>query len=99
VLSTLMPIYGYWLELLIFIGIMAFIIAIARNADASSVVAQLFLPLVVWLGTHSLPVTVFSIALGLTLGLKRLPSLGGDWAQSGNIKNFIFHNSFRRNGR
>ena len=99
VLSTLMPIYGYWKELLIFIGIMAFIVAIARNVVASAVVAQLFLPLVVWLGTHSLPVTIFSITLGVVMGLKRLPSLKRDWSDSGSMKNFVFHNSFRRNWR
>jgi glycerol-3-phosphate acyltransferase PlsY len=99
VLITLMPIYGYWPELLIFISIMAIVVAIARNATASAVVAQLFLPLVVWLGTHSLPVTIFSIALGLIMGLKRLPTLGRDWAQAGSMKHFIFHNSFRRNRR
>ncbi len=99
VLSTLLPIYGYWQELLIFIGIIAIVVAVTRNATAAAVVAQLFLPLVVWLGAHSLPVTIFSIALGLIMGLKRLPSIGRDWAQVGNVKNFIFKNSFRRDRR
>jgi glycerol-3-phosphate acyltransferase PlsY len=96
VLSTLLPIYGYWPELLIFIGIIAIIVAVTRNATAAAVVAQVFLPLVVWLGAHSLPVTIFAIALGLIMVLKRLPSIGRDWTQSGNVKNFIFNNSFRR---
>jgi glycerol-3-phosphate acyltransferase PlsY len=73
VLGTLLPIYEYWPELLILLGIMAIVVAVTRNAVAAAVVAQLFLPLVLWLGTHSLPVTVFSMVLGLVMGLKRLP--------------------------
>ena len=96
-LSTILPIYGYWQGILIFIGIMVLVIIIARNVAGAAVTAQLFLPLVVWLGTHSLPIIIFSIVLGGVMGLKRLPTLKQDWTNSGSLKKFVFHNSFRRN--
>jgi len=96
VLSTILPIYGHWQEMLIFIAIMALVVAIAHNVAAAAVIAQLFLPLVAWLGTHSLAITIFSIALGVIMGLKRLPSLKKDWSDSGSLKSFVFHNSFRK---
>jgi glycerol-3-phosphate acyltransferase PlsY len=96
-LTILLLIYGYWRELAIFIVIMALVVAITRNAAASAVISQLFLPLIVWLGTYSLPITIFSIGLGLVMLSKRIPTLRRDWNQAGGIKNFVFHNSFRRN--
>jgi len=99
VLSTLLPIYGYWPELLVFLAIMAVVVAITRNVVAGAAVAQVFLPLILWFGTDSLPVTLFAVSLAIIMGLKRLPSIRGDWAREGGIKSFIFHNSFRRNRR
>jgi len=99
VLITLLPVYGYWPELLFFLAIIAVVVVITRNVVAAIAVAQFFLPFIIWFCTHSLPVTIFSIALDVIMGLKRLPSLRGDWNREGGLKNFIFHNSFRRTRR
>jgi glycerol-3-phosphate acyltransferase PlsY len=96
VISILMPLYGYWLELLMFITIMVLVIIITYNAAFSAIVSLFLLPLIVWLGTHSIPVTLFSIGLGSIMILKFAPTIKREWSKDRTIKSRIFHNSFRR---
>lgn len=99
VLSTLMLVYGYWAELLVLFTLMTIVIVITRNAAASAVASLFFLPLIVWLGTRSLPVTVFTIILGLMMGLKRVPAFRKEIVQAKSLRDYVFRSSFKRHRR
>ncbi len=95
--SVILLVYGYWPELAIYIAIIVLVVAITRNAAASAAISHLFLPLIVWLGTQSLPVTFFCVGLGLLMLSKQIPTLTRDYHRAGSMKNLIFHNTFHRN--
>ncbi len=89
VLATLMPLYGYWQGLLIFLGIIAIGLIITHNVALSTGIALLCLPFIAWLGMKWGLFIIFAIILGLVIGLKFLPAAMAAWARSENIKDFI----------
>lgn len=99
VISSVLLIYGYWVGLVIFAAVLIASIMVTHNVHVSAQLSFFLLPLIVWLRSHSLLLTMFSIALGLIMGLKFFPRLKGDLAKAGTLKNYIFHNSFRKAGR
>ncbi len=88
-LAILLPLYGYWQGLLIFLGIIVIGLVITHNVALSTGIALLCLPFIAWLGMKSGPFIIFAIILGLVIGLKFLPTARAAWATSGNIKDFI----------
>jgi len=89
-LAVVMPVYGYWQELLIFLGIILISLIITRNIALSTGTALVFLPLITWLGTKSLTATIMTIILGLVIAIKFLPTARAAWAKAGAKKDFIF---------
>ncbi|GAI10896.1 unnamed protein product, partial [marine sediment metagenome] len=88
VLAILMPLYGYWQGLLIFLGIIATVLVITHNVALSTGIALLCLPFIAWLGMKS-DFIFFAIILGLVIGLRFLPTARAAWAKSEGIKDFI----------
>lgn len=89
-LAVAMPLYGYWQDLLIFLGIIVAIIVITRNIALSMGTALLFLPLIIWLGTKSGTATIMVIILGLVIAIKFFPTVRAAWAKAETKKDFVF---------
>jgi len=97
-LGILMPLYGYWQGLLIFLGIILLPLIITHNIALSMGIGLVFLPLVIWLVTESATATILAIILGLIIGIKFLPTARAAWAKVENKKDFIF-NRWQRDKR
>lgn len=97
-LFVLMPLYGYWQGLLIFLGIILIPVIITRNVALSMGTALLFLPLIIWLNTKSGTTTIMVVILGLVMAMKFLPTARVAWAKAEVKKDFIF-NRWQRDRR
>ncbi len=89
-LAVLMPLYGYWYGLMIFLAVVAVPYIITRNVALSMGVGILFLPLITWLLTQSELATVLAIVLGILILVKFLPAAREAWARNKNTRSFIF---------
>jgi len=89
-LSVVMPLYGYWQGLAIFLGIILVVLLITRNIALASASALIFLPLITWLGTKSWTATIFACILGIVVLIKFFPTARSTWAKSKTIGDFIF---------
>ena len=89
-LAVLMPIYGYWYGVLIFLAVVAVPFVITRNVAMAMGVGILFLPLIAWLITKSELAAILAIILGVLIGIKFLPAAREAWAKNVNIRSFIF---------
>ncbi|MFC2048257.1 glycerol-3-phosphate acyltransferase [Chloroflexota bacterium] len=92
-LAVLLPVYGYCYGFLIFLGTILIPFIITRNVALSMGVGLLFLPLIIWLITHSALASLIAIILGVLIGIKFLPTAIAAWAKLGNIKSFIYGDS------
>jgi len=90
VLSTMMPLYGYWPGLLIFFALIAIPLFITHNVALSSFIALTCLPIIMWLQTHQSHFIVWSIVLGILIGLRYLPTARASWAKAENKRDFFF---------
>ena len=90
VLSFLMPVYGYWLGLVIFLGIILIPIIITHNVALSLFIGLVCLPFITWLGMKSGPLTAWSIVIGVLIGLRFLPTARAALAKSKDKKDFVF---------
>ena len=82
-LITLFLIYGYPLQLGIFIAVVVVPLVLTRNVALSIGLGLLALPFIVWLGTGSGYGTIVSVALGLVIMAKFLPTALGAIRKSG----------------
>jgi len=89
-LAVLMPLYGYWYGVLIFLAIVAIPMAITRNTALSMGIGLVSLPFIAWLGTQSVPFIAWSIVLDILTVLKFLPTARAAWAKTENKKDFVF---------
>ena len=89
-LFVVMPLYGYWPGLLIFLGIILAIFIFTRNVALGMGIGLLFLPLIIWLGTKSGTATIIAIILGLVIAMKFLPTAMAAWAKAETKKDFVF---------
>ncbi len=89
VLVLLMPVYGYWQGLLIFLGLVAVGLIITHNIALSTGIALFCLPFIAWLGMKSGQFIIFAVILGLVIGLKFLPAARAAWVGPEGIKDFI----------
>ena len=97
-LAVVMPLYGYWQGLLIFLGVVLIPFIITRNVALSMVTALVFLPLITWLGTNSGTATIMAIILGLVIAIKFFPTARSAWAKTETKKDFVF-DRWQRNRR
>ncbi|MFC1969067.1 glycerol-3-phosphate acyltransferase [Chloroflexota bacterium] len=95
-LSVLLPLYGYWQGLLVFIGVIIVPFVITRNVAFSLGIGLLSIPFIAWLGVQSGLFVAWSIILGLIIGLKFLPTALAAWTRSHNKREFIFDRGLRR---
>ena len=96
VMAILLPLYGYWRELLIFFGVIALPMLITRNIGLSMLIALLALPIIIWLGTKSIPLTILAAIIFVMIGLKFLPTVRAAWTRAESKRAFFFDNSLRR---
>jgi len=95
-LAVLMPVYGYWYGLLIFLGVIAVPFIFTRNVALAMGIGILFLPLITWLITDSILSTVIAITLGVLIAIKFFPTARAAWKKLGGGKNFIYGNRKQR---
>jgi len=93
VMAILLPLYGYGQQLLIFFGVVAVPLFITRNIALSMFVALLALPIILWVGTKSIPLTILAAVIFVVMGLKFLPTARAAWARAENKKAFFFDRS------
>jgi glycerol-3-phosphate acyltransferase PlsY len=93
-----MSMYGYYQDLIIFLGIIVVIIVITRNIALSMGTALLFLPLIVWIGTKSGIATLMVVILGLVMAIRYIPTAKASWAKAEGKKDFIFDRWKRNKG-
>ena len=91
VLSAMMPLLGgYWPELLIFFVIIVIPLLITHNVALSTFIALACLPIIMWLGRPPGSFIVWSIVLGILIGIKYLPTARAAWAKAENKRDFFF---------
>ncbi|MFC1958224.1 glycerol-3-phosphate acyltransferase [Chloroflexota bacterium] len=95
-LAVLMPVYGYWYGFIIFLVIIAIPFAITRNVALAMGIGLLFLPLLVWLITHSGLATLLAVILGVLIAIKFLPTAIEAWSRSRSKRDFVFGDGRRR---
>ena len=96
VMAMAMPLYGYWPGILIFLGIIVIPLAITHNAALSMGIGLLAAPFIAWLGIKSGIFVAWSVATGVIIGLKFLPTAIAAWTKTKNKRDFIFDRSKRR---
>jgi len=89
-LSVLFPVYGYWLGLPIFFGVIIIPYLITRNIALSTGLALVALPFITWLGMNSDVGTTMAVILGLVAGIKFLPTAKAAWAKAESKGDFFF---------
>ena len=88
-LFVLMPLFGYWPGILIFLGIILVGSLITRNLALANGIALLALPFIGWLGVQSGLFIIWSVALDIIITLKFAPTAISVIRQSTDIKDFI----------
>lgn len=94
-LAAAMPLYGYWPGIVIFLAIIVFPLVITHNVALSMGIGLLATPFIAWLGAKSGLLVAWSVATGLVIGLKFLPTAVHAWKTSKTKKDFIFDHSSR----
>ena len=94
-LAVIMPVYGYWQGMVIFLGVILIPFIITRNVALSTGIGLLLLPPITWLGTKSGTATIMSIILGLVIAIKFFPTARAAWAKAEGKGDFIFDRGWR----
>ncbi|MFC2012691.1 glycerol-3-phosphate acyltransferase [Chloroflexota bacterium] len=89
-LFILLPLYDYPLGLAFFFGIMLVPWVITRNVALSMTFGLVALPVISWLGTGSMPFTLFTIIMGLIILVRFVPTARRAWSRAGSTRGFIF---------
>lgn len=89
-LAVILPVYGYWQGMVIFLGVVLIPFIITRNVALSMGIGLLLLPLITWLGIKSGTATIMSIILGLVIAIKFFPTAKAAWAKAEGKGDFIF---------
>ena len=98
-LVTVMPLYGYWQGLLIFLGIVIIPFITTRNVALSMGIGLVALPFITWLGIHSGIGTIMAVSLGLVVMIKFTPTARAALAKSKTKRDFIFDRWHRENSK
>jgi glycerol-3-phosphate acyltransferase PlsY len=88
-LCVLLPLYGYPWGLAIFFVVVLIPFIITRNVALSMGVGLLAMPFIAWLGMHSGLFVIFSVALGLIILVKFIPTAKLSAARTKSVKGFI----------
>ena len=91
VLAAAMPLLGgYWPELLVFLALIAIPLFITHNVALATFIALVFLPAIMWLGRPPGYFIIWSVVLGILIGLRYLPTARASWAKAENKRDFFF---------
>ena len=85
-----LAVYGDWLGLGIFVGLIVIILPSTVNIPLATGVAFFALPFIVWFTSHSVTGTVMAVVLFLLVGGKFLPTALKDWRTKRSKKHFFF---------
>ena len=88
-LFVLLPVFGYWVGIPIFVGIILVVYVITRNLGLANGVALVALPLIGWLGVQSGLFVVWSIGVDILIAIKFAPTVISVIRQSTGIGDFI----------
>ena len=94
-LAVLLPAYGYWQGLVILFGIILVPFIITRNVALSMGIGLVALPFIAWLGMHSGLFVIWSVAVGVIIAMKFIPTAREAWARNKTKKGFIFDDGRR----
>ena len=89
---VLLPVYHYYWQLVIFIGILLVVLAFTRNIALSSTIALVGLPFIIWLyppHTNQGQMVIWSLALGLIILAKFTPTALRALRKDSNVKHYI----------
>jgi glycerol-3-phosphate acyltransferase PlsY len=89
-LIVLLPVYGYWLGLVILLGIILIPFMITRNIALSMGIGLLALPFIIGLGMKSGIGTILAVILGLVIAIRFLPTARAALIKSKTKKDFVF---------
>ncbi len=89
-LLVLLPLYDYPIGLAFFFVAVLIPFIITRNVALSMGVGLLVVPFIAWLGMHSTPFIIFSVALGLIILVKFIPTAKPVLARAKGVKGFLF---------
>jgi len=96
VLSTMMPLLGgYWPEVLVFFAVIAIPLFITNNIALATAIALVCLPIIMWLGRPPGEFIIWSIVLGILVGIRYWPIAKASWAKAENKRDF-FYDRWRR---
>jgi glycerol-3-phosphate acyltransferase PlsY len=95
-LFVLLPLYGYPWGLAIFFVVILIPFLVTRNVALSMGVGLLAMPFIAWLGMHSGLFVIFSVAVGLIILLKFIPTAMATLARTRGAKGFIFDRGQKR---
>jgi glycerol-3-phosphate acyltransferase PlsY len=95
-LVVLLPLYGYPWGLAIFFVVILIPFLVTRNVALSMGVGLLAMPFIAWLGMHSGLFVIFSVAVGLIILLKFIPTAMATLARTRGAKGFIFDRGQKR---
>jgi glycerol-3-phosphate acyltransferase PlsY len=91
-LAVLLPVYGYWMGLIIVLGVILIGLVITRNVTLSLALGMVALLFISIFMVGSLQATFMTVAVGVLVGLRFLPTARAAWARAGGIKSFVFTN-------
>ena len=89
-LAVLLPVYGYWLGLVIVLGVILVGMAITRNLTLSLALGMVALLFIAIFMIGSLQAIFMTLAVGVLVGLRFLPTARAAWARAGGIRAFVF---------
>jgi len=90
VLAIFMPLHGYWLEFLIFLGVLAISLTITRGNFALCVIIGLASILIsTWFLAESRLLVIFVTVFLILVLVRVIPIARTAWARSRNMKDFI----------
>ncbi len=89
-LAVLLPVYGYWTGLMIVLGVILVGLVITRNVTLSLALGMVALLFVSIFMVRALQATFMTVATGVLVGLRFLPTARAAWARAGGIRSFVF---------
>jgi hypothetical protein len=89
-LAVLLPVYGYWLGLAIILGVILVGLVVTRNVTLSLALGMVTLLFISIFMIGSLQAIFMTVAMGVLVGLRFLPTARAAWTRAGGVRAFVF---------